>query len=108
MHIIVVENKKEETTYYFGDITNIFKKLMGDFVKSAQILLLEDYGFTDKPMEYARQRANKIQKDFNKNYSGIDCDATSVYVTFENGNTVKFYNSEWGTISKSEEVKYIG
>ena len=107
MHIFVVENKKEEITYYYGDITKIFKNMMGDFVKSAQILLFADYGCTDNPMEYARQRANKIQKDFNKNKSGIDCDATSVYITFENGKTVKFYNSEWGTISKSTEVIYI-
>ena len=100
MHIYT--DKKDGVTQYWGNFTDIFKDIFGNIVKSAKILLMEDYGNNTVSKEDAKRVAETMEKQYNK-YKILHCDAMTVILTLQNNKTVEFSNSEWASIRNVKE-----
>ena len=85
------------TTAAYVDVTNEAKCIFGDIVKNA-ILIVMIY---DESMGTLEEWKDIYQnQDFDITENSINVDGTSVYITFNNGNIIDFYTSEWGHIYK--------
>lgn len=78
-------------------IGRIARNIFGDIVDSAYI---ESY---DKEiLQFAARKYRDRCKNLNSNSLSTDGDA--IILKFNNGNLVRFSNSEWATISKCEKL----
>lgn len=91
---------------YWGDITDIIKEIMGDIVSSAYILLYEDYKGDSISMSDIRMISEKIIKEYRRS-GRLECDSSTVFITFKNSNSVIFRNSEWGTIQRDNKLTFL-
>jgi hypothetical protein len=80
----------------YTDVTKNAKNIFGDIVKKAIVVV----------DEYDEMKGSKSEwRDFVKveydvgNENVLNVDSSVAYITFINGKCVKFYSSEWGTIS---------
>ena len=98
----IYTNKKEDIIQYWGNFTDIFKDIFGNIVKSAKILLMEDYGNNTVSKNDVKKVAENIEKQYNK-CKILHCDGMEVVITFQNGKIVEFCNSEWASIRNLKE-----
>ena len=79
----IYTNKKEDIIQYWGNFTDIFKDIFGNIVKSAKILLMEDYGNNTVSKNDVKKVAENIEKQYNIN---------GIFVA-----AVGIHESAWGT-----------
>lgn len=84
-------------------LTDAAKKLFGDIVKIAYYC--EPY-YKHLGMLNAIERLDKQESSATYADDSIDQDSKTIVIEFVNGNTIVFYNSEWGSMDKlkPEEV----
>lgn len=94
MKIKLIESK------WRGDITSIMREILGNFVKSASIGLVDnEYGDKAENRKSASREAEYIEKQYAKYHKlEIPSETSDVEIVFDNKKIVKFRVSEWGDI----------
>lgn len=85
-------------------LTRQAKHIFGaDIVDSAYFACNVDRG--DMHDYYNQKLIDTNVEKSNKNISMIDIDCIRIMIEFKNGNSVSFWSSEWGDISKVENTR---
>lgn len=93
----------KEFSYYVADVSEYF--VLPDYVKTIEVAIYDEIASTLYTLEDAEKLAKTIvDLSTLKNYE-LNCDATRIVVTFIDDNYVEFWNSEWGGMNFSFEVK---
>jgi hypothetical protein len=102
---IRMELQEDKDKYFYYDITDKLKTMMGNFVQYAEISIMENY-YSEYDNNYFHndlEEKEKLEKIINEieNQGDINFDGETITITFINGNKIEINSSEWGSIRKT-------
>lgn len=83
------------------DVTKNAKNIFGDIIKKA-IAVVDEYDEMKDSKSEWQDVIKEVEYDIG-NENVLNVDTSIVYITFTNDKRIKFYSSEWGTISVADE-----
>jgi hypothetical protein len=86
----------------YVDITTTARNIFGNIVRGAYQVISE-YNELNETRENWKQLCKNMSVNVSENYIEVD-NENHVIIEFTNGNIVEFFSSEWGHITKSDEL----